>query len=145
MEYILIELFGGGILDWEDIANTQYDWGDIIETAKYNNGEDNIELLNINDFYYAILELALEELQREISDYIKNNYSEKEKDVFEQLREIDCNINNVEQWDIFCNCLDTHITFVGNRELAENLSSCLQQTIDRISDKIGFTYINLDI
>lgn len=144
MEYVLIALFGGGTLDWEDITNTEYCWRDIIETAKYECGTD-IENLDINDFYYAILILALEELQQEINEYIENNYSEKEKDVFEKLKKIDCDINNTEQWDIFCNCLDTHIIFVGDTEIAKALSSTLQEIVDRISDKIGFTYINLDI
>lgn len=34
MEYILINLFGGGTLDWEDIGQTEYDWADIIDIMK---------------------------------------------------------------------------------------------------------------
>lgn len=34
MEYILIELFGGGSADWRNIASTEYNWSDIFETAK---------------------------------------------------------------------------------------------------------------
>ena len=143
MEYILMSIFGGGTLDWQDIAETEYDWDDIFEQAKDTNGTENLEELDINDLYRAVLELALEELQEEINDYIKNNYSEEEKEDFEKLKQIDC--TDTEQWDIWCNCLDTGLTFVGDRELAENLSNCLQQTIDKISDKIGFTEINLNI
>ena len=143
MEYILMSIFGGGTLDWQDIAQTEYDWDDIFEQAKDTNGTENLEELDINDLYRAVLELALEELQEEINDYIKNNYSEEEKEDFEKLKQIDC--TDTEQWDIWCNCLDTRLTFVGDRELAENLSNCLQQTIDKISDKIGFTEINLNI
>ena len=143
MEYILMSIFGGGTLDWQDIAETKYDWDDIFEQAKDTNGTENLEELDINDLYRAVLELALEELQEEINDYIKNNYSEEEKDIFDKLKQIDC--KNLWQWDIWCNCLDTRLTFVGDRELAENLSNCLQQTIDKISDKIGFTEIDLNI
>lgn len=143
MEYILMSIFGGGTLDWQDIAETEYDWDDIFEQAKDTNGTENLEELDINDLYRAVLELALEELQEEINDYIKNNYSEEEKDIFDKLKQIDC--KNLWQWDIWCNCLDTRLTFVGDRELAENLSNCLQQTIDKISDKIGFTEIDLNI
>lgn len=143
MEYILMSIFGGGICDWQDIAETEYDWDDIFEQAKDIKGVELLEDLNINDLYGAVLELALEELQEEINDYIKNNYSEEEKDIFDKLKEIDC--TDTEQWEIWCNCLDTHLMFIGDEELAENLSNCLQQTIDKISDKIGFTYINLNI
>ena len=143
MEYILMSIFGGGMCDWQDIAETEYSWDDIFEQAKDTNGTEILEELDINDLYRAVLELALEELQEEINDYIKNNYSEEEKDIFDKLKQIDC--TDTEQWDIWCNCLDTRLTFVGDRELAENLSNCLQQTIDKISDKIGFTYINLNI
>ena len=143
MEYILMSIFGGGICDWQDITKTEYNWDDIFEQAKDTNGTENLEELDINDLYRAVLELALEELQEEINDYIKNNYSEEEKDIFDELKQIDC--KNLWQWDIWCNCLDTRLTFVGDRELAENLSNCLQQTIDKISDKIGFTEIDLNI
>lgn len=143
MEYILMSIFGGGICDWQDISQTEYDWGDIIEQAKHTKGVEFLEDLNINDLYKAILDLALEELQEEITRYIKNNYSIEEKDVFDKLSKIDC--TDTEQWDIWCNCLDTHLMFIGDSELAEVLSAHLQYNIDKISDKIGFTYINLNI
>lgn len=143
MEYILMSIFGGGTLDWQDIGQTEYDWDDIIEHAKYTKGVEFLEDLNINDLYGAILELALEELQEEITRYIKNNYSAEEKDIFDKLSQIDC--TDTEQWEIWCNCLDTHLMFIGNSELAEVLSAHLQYNIDKISDKIGFTYINLNI
>lgn len=143
MEYILMSIFGGGICDWQDIAETEYSWDDIFEQAKYECNTEDIENLDINDLYRAVLDLALEELQEEINDYIKNNYSEEEKDIFDKLKEIDC--TDTEQWEIWCNCLDTHLMFIGNSELAEVLSAHLQYNIDKISDKIGFTYINLNI
>lgn len=143
MEYILMSIFGGRICDWQDIAETEYEWNDIFAQAKNTKGVELLENLDINDLYRAILELALEELQYEIDDYIENNYSEQEKDIFDKLKQINC--TDTEQWDIYCNCLDTHLIFLGDSELAENLSNCLQQTIDEISDKIGFTYINLNI
>ena len=83
MEYILMSIFGGGICDWQDITKTEYNWDDIFEQAKDTNGTENLEELDINDLYRAVLELALEELQEEINDYIKNNYSEEEKDIFD--------------------------------------------------------------
>lgn len=143
MEYILMSIFGGGMCDWQDIGQTEYDWDDIIEHAKYTKGVEFLEDLNINDLYGAILELALEELQEEITRYIKNNYSAEEKDIFDKLSQIDC--TDTEQWEIWCNCLDTHLMFIGDSELAEVLSAHLQYNIDKISDKIGFTYINLNI
>ena len=143
MEYILMSIFGGGTADWQDIGQTEYDWDDILEKAKDIDGVEYLENLNINDLYYAILELALQELQEEINRYIKNNYSEEEKEDFEKLKQIDC--TDTEQWDIWCNCLDTHLSFVGDSELAEVLSAHLQYNIDKISDKIGFTYIDLNI
>ena len=138
-----MSIFGGGMCDWQDIAETEYSWDDIFEQAKYTNGTEDLEDLSINDLYYAILELALQELQEEINRYIKNNYSEEEKEDFEKLKQIDC--TNTEQWEIWCNCLDTHLSFVGDSELAEVLSAHLQYNIDKISDKIGFTEINLNI
>ena len=34
IESILMALFGGGTADWNDIANTEYDWENIFELLK---------------------------------------------------------------------------------------------------------------
>lgn len=50
MEYILINLFGGGTLDWQDVGQTEFCWEDIIEIMKNYFGKD-MEDWDINDFY----------------------------------------------------------------------------------------------
>ena len=137
------EVYLSKMMEQIKIDGNIYSISDISTNEEKYGGVEYLEDLSINDLYYAILTLALEELQEEINRYIKNNYSEQEKDIFEKLKQIDC--TDTEQWDIWCNCLDTHISFIGDQELAEVLSAHLQYNIDKISDKIGFTYINLNI
>lgn len=147
VEYILMAMFGGGIADWQDIAQTEYDWEEIFDKAKELEYTHYIENLNINNLYCAILNLALEELQKEINNYIKE-YENKElkdweKEDLELLKQIDCTDNT--QWQVWCNCLDTHLRFIGNEKIAEALYGNLEFKINRISDKIGFAYVDLGI
>lgn len=137
MEYILIELFGGGSADWSDIANTEYHWWDIFETAKELEETYNIEDLSINDLYYAICYLAVNELLNAIEEYCSSANTQKEITLAEQIENI-----SIEDFKILTNCLDTHIYYVGKN--GEIIQKIFDKKIDEINDKIGFTYINFD-
>lgn len=137
MEYILNELFGGGSADWCDIASTEYDWCDIFETAKNYNGTDNIEDLSINDLYYVICYMAVNELLNAIKKYCNSANTKEEIALAEQIEDI-----SREDFEIYANCLDTHINYVG--ENGEIIQEIFNNKIDEINDKIGFTYINFD-
>lgn len=131
MENILISLFGGGILDWRDISQTNYDWEDIFDRAKNDFNFDNAD---INTLYFVILEMALEELKdkmEEIADECSKEFQ-------------DCARNIEEYFNIYTNCLDTHIRFNGSEELAEEIQEKLEDEIDDIDHNIGFTYINFN-
>lgn len=140
MEYILIALFGGGSLDWEDVGKTQYDWNDIIDFMQ----EEfcfSIENLDINDFYNGVLSYALKDLENSVKEFISNN---KDNENLKQDIEILENLDINEDFDVFCNCLDTRCSFIGNTELKETLLKYFQEKIDEIDENIGFTYINME-
>lgn len=140
MEYILMALFGGGSLDWEDVGKTQYDWNDIIDFMQ-EKFCFSIENLDINDFYNGVLEYALKDLENSVKEFISNN---KDNEDLKQDIEILENLDINEDFDVFCNCLDTHCSFIGNTELKETLLKYFQEKIDEIDENIGFTYINME-
>lgn len=137
MEYILIELFGGGSADWCDIASTEYNWCDIFETAKNYNGTDNIEDLSINDLYFAICYMAVNELLDIIKEYCNSANTKEEITLAEQIEDI-----SREDFEIYVNCLDTHINYIG--ENGEIIQEILNNEIDNINNKIGFTHIDFE-
>lgn len=113
MEYILINLFGGGTLDWEDIGQTEYDWADIIDIMKTYISND-MENWEINNFYWAVIYFGLIELNNTVDNFITENKNNKDiQDDIELLQSLDID----EDFDIYCNCLDTHCTFIGDEEL----------------------------
>ena len=140
MEYILMALFGGGSLDWEDVGKTQYNWNDIIDFMKEKFCL-SIENLEINDFYNGVLLYALKDLENSVKEFISNNKDNEDlnQDI-EILESLDIN----EDFYISCNCLDTHCSFIGNTELKETLLKYFQEKIDEIDENIGFTYINME-
>lgn len=130
MEYILITLFGGGELDWQDIGKTYYDWKDIFDYVIYEGGK-TIEECEINDLYWAILELALQDL----SDKMQDKMQERSED-FKYCS------NNIDKFfEIYANCLDTHLTFIGREELGKEIQEVMADEIEEINNKIGFTRI----
>lgn len=128
MEYILMAVFGGGTADWQDIGATYYDWDDVFERAKDEYGLDNID---INTLYRIILEMALEKLEEEMQNYVGEKSGEFE----------DCSRNSKDYFEIFTNCLDTHLWFRGSEELAKEIQEKLEEEIDQINHDIAFTYI----
>ena len=141
MEYILINLFGGGTLDWQDVGQTEFCWEDIIEIMKNYFGKD-MEDWDINDFYWGVLYFALTELENTVDSFVADNIDNEEikKDI-ELLQSLDID----EDFDIFCNCLDTHCTFIGDEELGRVLVKYFKEDIDKIDDNIGFTYIEMNL
>ena len=137
MEYILNELFGGGSADWCDIASTEYNWYDIFETAKNYNGTDNIEDLSIDDLYFAICYMAVNELLDIIKEYCNSANTKEEITLVEQIEDI-----SIEDFEIYVNCLDTHINYV--EENGEIIQEIFNNEIDNINNKIGFTHIDFD-
>lgn len=129
MENILISLFGGGILDWQDISKTQYKWEEIFERARIDFGMKNID---INTLYQIILEIALEELALAMQEYS----GEKSED-FEN-----CSLDIYSYFEICTNYLNTSLYYIGeDEELAEEIQKKMRGKIEEIEDRIGFTYI----
>lgn len=135
VEHILIGLFGGGTADWNDIAQTKYDWKEIFENAKDLNGEE----IDINDLYYSILDIARRELLDIIEEYVDNANIKEEIVLAEILDKI-----TGEDFDLWANCLDTRIIFIGTIEQADIINKLFENEIEEINDKIGFTYIKID-
>lgn len=136
MEYILMSLFGGGICDWQDIAQTEYDWDEIFERARYRWGFD----ITINCLYETILDMALDDLNDLIEDYIAKAETEEEKEIAEKLNKIVIE----DDFDVWCNCLDTHCNFMGDTEIADIITDLFEDEIKEIDEKIGFTYIDFN-
>lgn len=133
MEEILMATYGGGIADWKDIAQTRYNWSEIIERAKTRYyGEE----ITINDLYETILNMAIEDFNDIVEEYKMNK--ENDIDYIGQLEEI----NILNSFDIWCNCLDTRIQFIGDKQDIELLQGLFEKEIEEINDKIGFTYID---
>ena len=135
MEYILISLFGGGTADWNDIAQTKYDWKEILSYAE----DMSCGQININDLYFAILSMARNELLDIIEEYVDKANTKEEMILAKQIEKI-----SIDDFDLWANCLDTRINFIGTKEQAEILQDLFETKIDEIDDKIGFTYINME-
>lgn len=131
MENILMALFGGGIADWQDISETKYDWEEIIRRARQDYEERYID---INVLYTTVLKIAREELQEAMENY--------EGETSEEFKK--CTENIEEFFEIFANCLDTHLWFLGSEELGKEIQEKLQGKIDEIDEKIGFTYFSFN-
>lgn len=143
IESILMALFGGGYGDWNDIANTEYDWENIFELLKEKYGSlDNID---INNIYTTIMEMGQIDFMAMIDEYIKENKDNKDKEVkriVEKLSYFD--FQDEKNWTIYANCLDSHLyLYVDDTEIYDILNDYLEDEIEKINDKIGFTYIDI--
>ena len=143
MELILMALFGGGYGDWNDIANTEYDWENIFELLKEKYGSlDNVD---INNIYTTIMEMGQIDFMAMIDEYIKENKDNKDKEVkriVEKLSYFD--FQDEKNWTIYANCLDSHLyLYVDDTEIYDILNNYLEDEIEKINDKIGFTYIDI--
>ena len=129
MEYILMAVFGGGVADWSDIGATYYDWDEIFDRAKSEYGLENTD---INTLYGIILDIALDKLSEEMQNYVGEKSGEFE----------DCSRNIKDYFEIFTNCLDTHLWFRGSEELGQEIQEKLENEIEQINHDIAFTYID---
>lgn len=143
IESILMALFGGDYGDWNDIANTEYDWENIFELLKEKYGSlDNVD---INNIYTTIMEMGQIDFMAMIDEYIKENKDNKNKEVkriVEKLSYFD--FQDEKNWTIYANCLDSHLyLYVDDTEIYDILNDYLEDEIEKINDKIGFTYIDI--
>ena len=143
MEWILMALFGGGAADWNDIANTKYNWEDIFEELKMEFGD--LDGVDINDIYTIIMEEGKGDFIKMVNDFITENKNTEDKDLKQAVEKLkDFDFDNDEIWFIYANCLDSHIYLkVEDTEIIDILNDYLEDEIDNINDKIGFTYINI--
>lgn len=143
IESILMALFGGDYRDWNDITNTEYDWENIFELLKEKYGSlDNVD---INNIYTTIMEMGQIDFMAMIDEYIKENKDNKDKEVkriVEKLSYFD--FQDEKNWTIYANCLDSHLyLYVDDTEIYDILNDYLEDEIEKINDKIGFTYIDI--
>ena len=143
IESILIALFGGDYGNGSDIANTEYDWENIFELLKEKYGSlDNVD---INNIYTTIMEMGQIDFMAMIDEYIKENKDNKDKEVkriVEKLSYFD--FQDEKNWTIYANCLDSHLyLYVDDTEIYDILNDYLEDEIEKINDKIGFTYIDI--
>ena len=143
MELILMALFGGGYGDWNDIANTEYDWEDIFEELKIKFGD--LEGVDINDIYTIIMEKGKWDFIKMVNDFIIENKNTEDKDLKQAIEKLkDFDFNNDEIWFIYANCLDSHLyLYVDDTEIYDILNDYLEDEIEKINDKIGFNYIDI--
>lgn len=142
IESILMALFGGGCIDWDNLAETDYDWDNIFELLKERYG--SLEDVEINDIYETILNMGKANFISMINKFIKDNKdsnNENVKRIVSKLQDFDFE-DEENSWYIMANCLDSHIQLlVDDTELYDILNDYFADEIEKINDKIGFTYI----
>ncbi len=142
IESILMALFGGGCIDWDNLAETDYDWDNIFELLKERYG--SLEDVEINDIYETILNMGRANFISMINNFIKDNKDSNNKNVkriVSKLQDFDFE-DEENNWYIMANCLDSHIQLlVDDTELYDILNDYFADEIEKINDKIGFTYI----
>lgn len=143
MELILIALFGGGYRDWNDIANTEYDWEDIFKELKIEFRD--LERVDINDIYTIIMGKGKWDFIKMVNDFIIENKNTEDKDLKQAIEKLkDFDFDNDEIWFIYANYLDSHIYLkIEDTEIIDILNNYLEDEIEKINNKIGFTYINI--
>lgn len=143
IESILMALFGGDYRDWNDITNTEYNWENIFKELKIKFG--NLEEVDINDIYAIIMEKGKWDFIKMVDDFIIENRNTEDKDLKQAIEKLkDFNFDNDEIWFIYANYLDSHIYLeVEDTEIIDILNNYLEDEIEKINDKIGFTYINI--
>lgn len=143
MELILMALFGGDYRDWNDIANTEYDWENIFKLLKKRYG--SLDNVNINNIYATIMEMGQTDFITMIDEYIEKNKDNKNKEVkriVEKLSYFD--FQDEKNWTIYTNYLDSHLyLYVDDTEIYDILNDYLEDEIEKINDKIGFTYVDI--
>lgn len=144
VENILISLFGGGYIDWGNLAETGYDWDNIFELLKERYG--SLEEVEINDIYETILNIGKVDFISMIDKFIKENKesnNENVKRIISKLQDFDFE-DEENNWYIMANCLDSHIQLlVDDTELYDILNDYFADEIEKINDKIGFTYVEI--
>lgn len=142
MEYILMTLFGGGTLDWEEVGKTYYDWEDIISLMRNRLSED-MKDWEVNDFFYMVIVYGLEQLEDIVTNFVRENFRTTDKELQDDVA-ILCDFNMLSDFEIQCNCLDTQCNFVGTDKLRNVLLKHFKEDIDKISEDIAFTYVNME-
>lgn len=142
MEYLLIELFGGGTADWEMIGETNYDWHTILERAKDIFGYiDNIDFQCLLEMIFV---MAQEDFSKMVDKFIEENRNNEEyKEIIEKLKSVDFE-DDGRTWQFDTNYLACSITLFVDKEVKNILEEYLQDEIDKINDNIGFTYIAIE-
>ena len=141
MERILMALFGGGELDWQEISKTNYDWEEIINKARQIYGLDT----DITCLFEFVFRLAKNDFCNMINDYIKSYNEDKlfGKEI-EILKNFD--FENEENWYFNCNCLDNDIILYVNEETKKAIDEIVDiKDLNAINDKIGFNEIKIEV
>lgn len=141
MEYLLMELFGGGTADWGMIGETHYDWHDIMEMAKDIFG--SIESIDFQCLLETIFIMAKDEFVNMVDKFIKGKDYEEYKNVINKLKNFD--FDNDENWYFNLNYLDNDIIINVDEDIKEILDLYFEDEIDKINDNIGFTYIQINV
>ena len=155
MNVLLQGLLDCGYLDVETLLKTEYDMTDIKDEAK----SMGYEKLDINVLLFSVLSLAQNEFQSELEDKI----SELENDLDEIENDRDLNdeekeekssslknditilesIDFREDTETFINFMDSHIWWSCDNEKKELCHRYMQEEIDDINNKIGFSGLEL--
>lgn len=131
MEKILMSAFGGGTLDWEEISHTKYDWDEIFDRVE---SKYTTRIVDINDLYYEILQLALEEIE----GIFENCSDEKFKNYLKH------NVDVHQDFEIYANSLDSRIDWCGDDYIGEQIEKFFKDEFEEVNKNIGFTYIRFN-
>lgn len=143
MEYILMAIFDdGGILDWNMLEKTNYDWYEIMDNIIGNYGTD-LRSIGVNTFINTIFDMAISDFQEAVNNFIEENkYNEDLKNKIQILEDID--FSSYDNWNTYTNYIDNSIDLVvKNKEIIDIINKYLKDEIEEINDNIGFTEINI--
>ena len=141
MEYLLIELFGGGTADWEMIGETQYVWHDIVQNLLMR---FDFKDIGFCDFLVEIFEMARKDFCRMIDKFINENRNNEEyKDIINKLKKVDFTDDSI--WYENVNYLDNDLVLTVDEEMSNILEQYFEDEIDKINDNIGFNYIQINV
>lgn len=141
MEYLLIELFGGGTADWEMIGETNYDWHEVLKMAKDIFG--SLESIDFQCLLETIFIMAKNEFVNMIDKFIEEKDYEEYKNVIDKLKNYDFDDDG--NWYFNTNYLDNDIMITVDEDIKKILDYHFEDEIDKINDNIGFTYIQINV
>lgn len=140
-EFIIDTLNGGNEFEFLRFQETGYDKEEILDFVIDEWGEESICM---NNLIMAVLQKAKEEFTESVENYLEKIEDENNKEDIDRIKNVGLDIDS--EWYIWANGCDYGISFnVGDNDTIDLIYYYLEDLIDDINDKIGFTNINFSL